>query len=64
FAELLEAGGLIDAYRQCHPDEDWEKDATWRGAPGKPPNPPEFGRFYGKGMRIDYVLVPESMKED
>ncbi|KAF4737213.1 hypothetical protein FOZ63_001688, partial [Perkinsus olseni] len=64
FAELLKTGGLIDAYRHCHPDEDWEKDATWRGAPGKPPNPPEFGRFYGKGMRIDYVLVPESMTKD
>ncbi|KAF4666029.1 hypothetical protein FOL47_004299 [Perkinsus chesapeaki] len=74
FSDLLDAGGLIDAYRQCHPAEDWDKDATWRGAPGKPPNPPDckiisssndrYGRFYGKGMRIDYVLVPESMKDD
>ncbi|KAF4708592.1 hypothetical protein FOZ62_032376, partial [Perkinsus olseni] len=38
FAELLKTGDLVDAYRHCHPDEDWEKDATWRGAPGKPPN--------------------------
>ena len=32
----------------------------WLGA--APPNPPEFGRYYGKGMRIDYALVHESLK--
>ena len=32
----------------------------WLGA--APPNPPEFGRYYGKGMRIDYVLVQRAMR--
>ena len=32
----------------------------WFGA--APPNPPEFGRYYGKGMRIDYVLVQRAMR--
>ena len=29
---------------------------------GAPPQPPEFGRYYNKGMRIDYALVHESLK--
>ena len=33
---------------------------TWRGSPGVN-GPPETGRYYNKGMRIDYVLVHTSL---
>ena len=62
FAEMCAAGALLDARRLTHPTPDWTADATWRGAPGAPPQPPEFGRYYNKGMRIDYALVHESLK--
>ena len=115
FADLLQAGELLDAHRLLHPTPDWNREATWRGTPGAlqcttscmvslmldgcgatvtrgslaahllfgpkilqcvsrqhvlsprlaasrrisgaPPNPPEYGRYFGKGMRIDYVLI-------
>ena len=59
FAALLDTGGLIDAYRLLHPTADWQRDVTWRGTPGVH-NPAE-GRYYNKGMRIDYVLVSRSL---
>ena len=62
FAELLRAGNLLDAHRLTHPEPDWQRDATWRGTPGAPPNPPEYGRYYGKGMRIDYVLIEAALR--
>ena len=62
FAELLQVGGLLDAHRELHPTPDWQRDATWRGTPGAPPNPPEYGRYYGKGMRIDYVLIQRPLR--
>ena len=31
--------------------------AASRRISGAPPNPPEYGRYFGKGMRIDYVLI-------
>ena len=62
FADLMQAGGLLDAHRLLHPTPDWQRDATWRGTPGAPPNPPEYGRYYGKGMRIDYVLVQAQLR--
>ena len=37
------------------------KDVTWRGCPGKE-GPPESGRYYAKGMRIDYVLVDRQLQ--
>ena len=57
---LIDAGGLVDAYRRLHPHADWTIDSTWRGAPGVS-GPPESGRYYNKGMRIDYVLVASSL---
>ncbi len=62
FARLLEASGLVDAYRHHHPAPDWTVDATWRGTPGSK-GPPESGRYYNKGMRIDYVLVGPALRE-
>ena len=59
FAALLETGQLIDAYRQLHPAADWRRDVTWRGTPGV--NNPSEGRYYNKGMRIDYVCVSSSL---
>ena len=56
FQSICEAGGLVDAYRLLHPQPDWSVDSTWRGTPGAH-GVPEAGRYYGKGMRIDYVLV-------
>ena len=58
----MQAGGLLDAHRELHPTPDWTRDATWRGTPGAPPNPPEYGRYYGKGMRIDYVLIQRPLR--
>ena len=37
-------------------EQDWRVDSTWRGTPGAN-GQPELGRYYNKGMRIDYVLV-------
>jgi exonuclease III len=62
FADLMQAGELLDAHRLLHPTPSWTRDATWRGTPGAPPNPPEYGRYYGKGMRIDYVLVQRQLR--
>jgi len=56
FRSLLAAGGLVDAYRTLHPVANWATDVTWRGCAGKD-GPPAAGRYYAKGMRIDYVLV-------
>lgn len=58
FERTLESAGLVDAYRLLFPDADWSRDVTWRGTPGV--NVPEEGRYYGKGMRIDYVCVPRA----
>ena len=63
FAEMCAAGALLDARRLTHPTADWTQDATWRGAPGAPPQPAEYGRYYNKGMRIDYTLVHEKLKD-
>ena len=46
----------MDAYRTLHPVANWATDVTWRGCAGKD-GPPAAGRYYAKGMRIDYVLV-------
>ena len=60
FKSLCDAGNLVDAYRLLHPVANWSTDATWRGAPGVS-GPPESGRYYNKGMRIDYVLVDQTL---
>ncbi|KAL1522809.1 hypothetical protein AB1Y20_017779 [Prymnesium parvum] len=61
FAMLLHEGGLVDAYRSLHPNPDWQRDVTWRGTPGRD-GVPELGRYYNKGMRIDYVLVDKQLE--
>ena len=60
FRLLLEEAALVDAYRALHPrgaGEGGREGAhfTWRGRPGR--DVAEAGRFFGKGMRIDHVLV-------
>lgn len=59
FKNLLEIGNLVDVYRLIHPTPNWSIDATWRGAPGV--DIPNTGRYYGKGMRIDYILVSQEL---
>ena len=58
FAQIRAGGHLVDTYRHLHPvgstpvasgREAW----TWRGSVG--------GRYDGRGMRIDYTLVHESL---
>lgn len=60
FQAILERAGLVDAYRIVHPHPDWRRDVTWRGAPGRD-GVPEAGRYFGKGMRIDFVLCSRSL---
>ena len=60
FKELMEAGSLVDGYRVRFPVADWNRDATWRGAAGV--DNPKAGRYYGKGMRIDYILVSSTLR--
>lgn len=59
FKNLLEIGNLVDVYRLIHPTPNWSIDATWRGAPGV--DIPNTGRYYDKGMRIDYILVSQEL---
>lgn len=54
FNAMLEAGRLIDVYRLLAP-AGREPNFTWRGTPGR--DVPAAGRYYGKGMRIDHLLV-------
>jgi len=62
FSELLRDGGLVDAYRLRHPTSSWQEDVTWRGTAGAH-GVPEAGRYYGKGMRIDYLLVAHNLAD-
>jgi exonuclease III len=59
FKNLLQIGNLVNVYRLIHPTPNWSIDATWRGAPGV--DIPNTGRYYGKGMRIDYILVSQEL---
>eukprot|EP01065_Artemidia_motanka_P023775 TRINITY_DN2843_c0_g2_i1.p1 TRINITY_DN2843_c0_g2~~TRINITY_DN2843_c0_g2_i1.p1 ORF type:complete len:394 (+),score=118.44 TRINITY_DN2843_c0_g2_i1:76-1257(+) len=64
FRGMLEAGRLVDAYRAAHPakpDDVRGAVYSWRGTPAKPPLPPEAGRYFMKGMRIDHFLVSEGL---
>lgn len=54
FSAMLEAGRLTDAYRLLTP-AGREPNFTWRGTPGR--DVPAAGRYYGKGMRIDHLLI-------
>lgn len=60
FNAMLARTGLVDAYRIIHPQPDWRRDVTWRGTAGKD-GVPEAGRYFGKGMRIDFVLCSQSL---
>ena len=66
FAQLLENGKLVDAYRAKNPpaagaglddalpkEEHKEHTFTWRG--------PESGPYYKEGMRIDHFLCSEAL---
>jgi exonuclease III len=59
FNNLLSVGNLVDAYRMIHPIPNWSIDVTWRGTPGV--DIPKASRYYGKGMRIDYILVSQEL---
>jgi exodeoxyribonuclease III len=59
FADILEAGGLVDLYREVHPAvtgvEVSEPVYSWRGStPGK---------YSSRGMRIDHFIGPKSLVE-
>ncbi|CAM9939190.1 unnamed protein product [Pylaiella littoralis] len=70
---LLESGGgLVDAYRHLHPATTAGAGAgaaggvgtdaegmTWRGTAGN--QVAAMGRYYGKGMRIDYFLLSRAL---
>jgi exonuclease III len=56
FCAMLAAGKLVDAYRKLAPPGR-EPNFTWRGTPGR--DVAAAGRYYGKGMRIDHLLVSE-----
>ena len=66
FAETRRVGHLIDAFRHLHPINDaveiveGREAWTWRGSAGRDGNP-NSGRYWKKGMRIDYTLVHESL---
>ena len=56
FAAMVEAGRLTDVYRSMAP-AGRKPNFTWRGTPGR--DVPTAGRYYGKGMRIDHLLVSD-----
>ncbi|CAN0306035.1 unnamed protein product [Ectocarpus sp. 6 AP-2014] len=67
-SRLLESGGgLVDAYRRLNPvpaagarDAGTEMEGmTWRGTAGN--QVAAMGRYYGKGMRIDYFLLSTAL---
>jgi len=62
FQEHLTAGGLVDAFRKMHPSPSKNAEEahwSWRGSPGN--DNPLNGKYYGRGMRIDYALVSTTM---
>jgi exodeoxyribonuclease III len=59
FTWILKAGEMIDAYRMLHPEAS-DRDYTWRGTA---PTNMATARYYGKGMRIDYVIVSSQLKD-
>mmetsp|Transcript_3665 Transcript_3665/g.10958 ORF Transcript_3665/g.10958 Transcript_3665/m.10958 type:complete len:382 (+) Transcript_3665:155-1300(+) len=64
FKEILDAGNLVDAYRELHPVHTEQQDValpifTWRGTPGK--LRPDIGKYFRKGMRIDHAIVSRSL---
>lgn len=67
FFLMLDQGGLVDAYR-CKAGSEFNMEQaafaagphfSWRGSRGS--DIAERGRYYGKGMRIDHLLVSEEL---
>lgn len=52
FFDILEAGGLVDAYRELV-GEEHDSGFSWRGVPS--------GKYGGRGMRIDHCIVAQSL---
>lgn len=52
FEKILEAGNLVDAYRELVGNE-MCSEFTWRGR--------NSGKFGGKGMRIDHCIVSRAL---
>lgn len=55
FSNILKEGKLVDAYRYLHKDKDMDHGFSWSGNP--------VGKYRGKRMRIDYVLVSDKLKD-
>ncbi|KAK6924733.1 Endonuclease/exonuclease/phosphatase [Dillenia turbinata] len=55
FGAILKEGKLIDAYRFLHKERDMERGFSWSGNP--------VGKYRGKRMRIDYIIVSETLKD-
>ncbi|KAD4889053.1 hypothetical protein R6Q59_034057 [Mikania micrantha] len=55
FGSILKEGKLIDAYRFLHKEKDMERGFSWSGHP--------IGKYRGKRMRIDYLLVSEKLMD-
>ncbi|CBJ25517.1 conserved unknown protein [Ectocarpus siliculosus] len=64
---LASGGGLVDAYRRLNPvpaagaggARTEMEGMTWRGTAGN--QVAAMGRYYGKGMRIDYFLLSTAL---
>jgi exonuclease III len=64
FAQLLKEGGLVDVWREVHPDgtcdvsmKPWDRpNYTWRGHLARN-GAPYSAKFQGKGQRLDYFLL-------
>jgi exodeoxyribonuclease III len=59
FQNICISAGLVDAWRCMHPQHAQPEpidnpNFTWRGA---------TGRYFGKGLRLDYILVCEQLIE-
>ena len=65
FEEIFRDGNFVDTYRKFvpygSPKIDANTEYTWRG--NRPVNVP-YSPFYGKGMRIDYLLVQKALEKN
>ncbi|EOY22352.1 DNAse I-like superfamily protein isoform 1 [Theobroma cacao] len=55
FGAILKEGRLVDAYRYLHKEKDMERGFSWSGHP--------IGKYRGKRMRIDYLIVSDKLKD-
>eukprot|EP00945_MAST-04E_sp_MAST-4E-sp1_P008932 g8932.t1 len=65
FDEIYSSGNFVDTYRKFvpygSPKIDLSTEFTWRG---NRPVHVAYSPFYGKGMRIDYLLVQKPLEEN